>query len=118
MLMIEDGIITLTRGDTAALEVALITQDGTAYTMQEGDTLTITVRERADPESEVLMAVTSQDNTLVLPHQQTKAMPVGSLSYDIQLNTASGDVFTVLGARGIGKSLRNFVVLPEVTMDG
>ena len=42
MLMIRNGKIMLTRGDSAYITVTLKAQDGAAYTMQAGDKLTLT----------------------------------------------------------------------------
>jgi hypothetical protein len=44
MLYIENGVIALTRGDDAALEVAIHTAAGEDYQMADDDTLTLTVR--------------------------------------------------------------------------
>ena len=89
MLMIRNGKIMLTRGDSAYITVTLKSQEGSAYTMQAGDKLT--------PE-------------------QTEKLASGSYSYDIQLTTVAGDVFTVAGATSINSNLANFIVLPEVTV--
>ena len=115
MLTIKDGVISITRGDTAYLDVTLTTAGGTAYTMQEGDTLTLTVRERAEVACEVLLQSTSTNSTIILTSEQTAALPVGNLSYDIQLTTFAGEIYTVVGATSTKTNLKNFVVWPEVT---
>ena len=48
MLNVENGVITMTRGDSAYLNFRLTTQDGEAYQLQEGDLLRLTVRAQAD----------------------------------------------------------------------
>ena len=116
MLLIEGNIITLTRGDSAYIHVELITEDCSAYQMQEGDRLRLTVRERADDSHIILMETESSTDTILLAPAVTGAVAPGKYSCDIQLETAAGDVYTVLGAESVRTNLKNFVVLPEVTV--
>ena len=116
MLMIKNGNIMLTRGDSAYITVTLKAQDGAAYTMQAGDKLTLTVRKQAIDTSSVLLQSVSDTDTIKLAPEQTKTLASGSYSYDIQLTTVAGDVFTVAGATSTNNNLSNFVVLPEVTV--
>ena len=46
MFEARNGQIKITRGDSAALKVALRMVNGDAYEMQSGDALTLTVRRR------------------------------------------------------------------------
>lgn len=116
MLMIKNGKIMLTRGDSAYITVTLKALDGAAYTMQAGDKLTLTVRKQAIDASSVLLQSVSDTDTIKLAPEQTKTLASGSYSYDIQLTTIAGDVFTVVGATSINSNLSNFIVLPEVTV--
>lgn len=116
MLMIKNGKIMLTRGDSAYITVTLKALDGAAYTMQAGDKLTLTVRKQAIDASSVLLQSVSDSNTIKLAPEQTEKLASGSYSYDIQLTTVAGDVFTVAGATSINSNLANFIVLPEVTV--
>ena len=116
MLMIRNGKIMLTRGDSAYITVTLKSQEGSAYTMQAGDKLTLTVRKQAVDTSSVLLQSVCDSNTIKLTPEQTEKLSSGSYSYDIQLTTVAGDVFTVAGATSINSNLANFIVLPEVTV--
>lgn len=116
MLMIKNGKIMLTRGDSAYITVTLKALDGAAYTMQAGDKLTLTVRKQAIDASSVLLQSVSDTDTIKLAPEQTKTLASGSYSYDIQLTTIAGDVFTVVGATSINSNLSNFIVLPDVTV--
>ena len=116
MLMIKNGRIMLTRGDSAYITVTLKAQDGAAYTMQAGDKLALTVRKLAIDTSVVLLQSVSDTDTIKLAPEQTEKLVPGSYSYDIQLTTVAGDVFTVAGATSTNNNLSNFVVLPEVTV--
>ena len=116
MINITNGIITITKGDSAYLDFILTAADGIAYDMQEGDTLRMTVRVKADASSPVLLEATSDTSTIVLTPEMTTTLDPGKYSYDVQLQTAAGDVFTIIGAQSINTLLRNFVVCPEVTV--
>ena len=116
MLTIKNGKIALTRGDSAYITVTLKAQDGARYTMQAGDKLALTVRKLAVDTSVVLLQSVSDTDTIKLTPEQTEKLVPGSYSYDIQLTTVAGDVFTVAGATSTNNNLSNFVVLPEVTV--
>lgn len=115
MLVIKNGKILLTKGDSAYIDVDLTTSTGETYEMQDGDTLTLTVRQMADDTSAVLLQAESDNTQLHLTPEQTKQLSPGKYSYDIQLSTASSDVYTVVGAADTDSSLNNFMILPEVT---
>lgn len=105
MLMIRNGKIMLTRGDSAYITVTLKAQDGAAYTMQAGDKLTLTVRKQAVDTSSVLLQSVSDSNTIKLAPEQTEKLASGSYSYDIQLTTVAGDVFTVAGLQQVSTAI-------------
>lgn len=111
MFEIKDKVIKMTRGDSASLKVDLKKSDGSEYVMQEGDTLTMTVRKVIG--SSVLMQIVSETNTIYISPFDSKKLLVGSCVYDIELKTASGDVFTVVG---LGENItKNMIVCAEVT---
>ena len=111
MFEVKNGIIKITRGDSASLKVDLKKSDGSEYVMQSGDTLTMTVRKIIG--ASVLMQVVSTTNTIYISPADSKKLAVGSCVYDIELKTASGDVFTVVG---LGENVtKNMIVCAEVT---
>lgn len=116
MLKVENDVITLTRGDSAYLNFRLTTQDGEEYPLQEGDLLRLTVRVQADSAYHVLLEAESSIATIVLTPEQTGQLEPGKYSYDVQLQTAAGDVFTIVGAQSTSARLKNFVICPEVTV--
>lgn len=113
MLKITDTQIKLTKGDTAYLTVPLThTVNGTkqAYTMQPTDTLTLTVSKSVnDDTTRQFQKVLTGTNQFKIEPSDTRSVPLGKYHYDIQLDTASGDVFTV-----IENSI--FVLTDEVTI--
>lgn len=124
MFYVEDQVIYLTRGDTATLAVTLATENGEEYTVGADDILTLTVRKEPKAESTVIFrrSVTGKQEIDILP-EDTRDAEIGQYSADAQITTATGDVFTVFprlegSARYKTKNYKNFVIMPEVTIDG
>ena len=122
MLYIENGVIAVTRGDDATLEVTVHTSAGEDYPMSADDTLTLTVRALPSDSQPVLLSLTSAPGSsrLVLRGADTADIAPGKYSCDIQLNRAGGGRYTVFPTPG-PEALRfcnweNFVLLPEVTV--
>lgn len=122
MFLIEDGVIYLTRGDYAEIEIAITDGDGTPYTMAEGDTLTFSVRETPSDDSSLQFAVTSLTNRIIINHADTAGMEPGNYSADAQLTDAAGRRRTVwahvpdqANKRGRTSNWKNFILMPEVT---
>lgn len=120
---IESDVIYLTKGDDAVLEVSSITTDGgAAYTLQDGDVLTLTVRALPSTDSPALIQIDALpgSNRIVFRHEDTAELDVGRYSADVQLTTADGKRYTVWptitgSSRYVVKNLNNFVIMPEVT---
>lgn len=114
----ETGAIYLTRGDDAALDVTLKDVSGSTYIMQEGDTLTLTVR-RTPADVDVVLEVTSGSTRLLISHGDTATAQVGAYSADIQL-LSGGQRLTIWPAldgrsRSTEANFKNFIIMPEVT---
>lgn len=115
--------IAMYRGDSETLRVPL-TLDGEEYAMQDGDTLTMTVRETPAAESPVLIQITGApgSNRIPIAHEDTAELEPGWYSADIQLLTAEGlrktvwPDFAVPTGRISQKNMSNFAIMPEVTM--
>lgn len=122
MFKIEDGVIYITRGDNAALDITAYIDDGeTPYELQEGDSYTFTVRKISSRSSDVVFSVTSVNERIVIAHEDTENAEVGKYSADIQLNTSSGDRYTIWPSFDVTKpskeyNYKNFCIMPEVTM--
>lgn len=120
MLFVEENVIYITKGDDAGLDVTITDENGEAYAMQDGDTLTLTVRQLPEATSPKIFAVTSASSRIVLSAQDTAGAEVGQYSADIQLNS-SGRVRTVWPMldgreRRTVRNFKNFVIMPEVTI--
>ena len=125
MFRIVDGRPELTRGDYAELEVVIKDDEGNVYEMQEGDYLTFSMREFPEEESELLVQIHSITNIIVFNPSDTKNVEPGLYSADVELTTADGKKRTVwrhipeeVKKRGQVRNWENFILMPEVTIDG
>ena len=100
--------ITLTRGDSAEIAVSLTDNLDIPYEMQEGDTLTLSVKRQIGDE-EYLLQKTIDTDTFKLEPDDTNSLLFGRYIYDIELTTNSGKVHTVI-------PLSTFVIAEEVTV--
>lgn len=110
MLYLEsDGTIKLTRGDTARLTVDIDNDiDSNEYIIQEEDTLTLTIKKNISDTVPVLQKINKGSNVFHITPSDTSQLDFGSYKYDIELTTADGDVYTVIGPA-------TFILLKEVT---
>lgn len=124
MLYIDGDVISITKGDDAVLEITIDTSEGTAFVMEDTDTLTLTVRERPCEGYPVLLTATTApgSNRIILTGDATAQVCPGRYSYDVQLNRADGSRFTILPddlepeLRGRPMNWMNFIIMGEVTI--
>lgn len=101
MLYVNGNNIYLTRGDTAYLEVPIKNKTtGIMYEVADGDVLTLTVR--------VGVKKNSTDNNFLFQKKigggdafcinaaDTANLAYGEYHYDVELETESGDTYTVI----------------------
>lgn len=93
MFDIKYQTISLTRGDSAQLTVELAKADGTPYELQPGDVLTLTAKRDAN-DSEAVLQLTAVDGVFTFTPETTAGIPFGTYRYDVQLETAAGEVYT------------------------
>lgn len=123
MLYIDNNAVYITQNDDATLEINMELEDGTQYSMTESETLTLSVRELPDESHEVLICINSLpgSNRIVIQGADTKDVPPGQYSMDIQLNRENNTRYTVIPnnisitERHRIKNWKNFVVMPQVT---
>jgi hypothetical protein len=108
MLYIKGNTISLTRGDTAYLTVPITSALGEEYTLSAKDTLTLSVKKNTSDTEYLFQKVLTGTNVFHIEPQDTASIPFGMYKYDIQLNTANGDVYTII-------DVSTFVILEEVT---
>ncbi len=88
--------ITLTRGDTAEIEVSLVDDDGTVYEMQPGDFLTFSMKKDLNDKTYALKKYTDGTNIFKFVPSDTASLSFGKYKYDVQLTTSEGAVYTVI----------------------
>ena len=109
MLYIDDKIIKLTRGDTARLTVPIINlANNGEYTMESGDILYFTVKKTAKDTDFLFQKSVTGSNSIHIRPEDTAALSFGKYKYDVQLTTATGDVYTVIEPS-------TFEVMEEIT---
>lgn len=107
----ENNNITLTRGDSASIAVALKNPDGSDYTLQSGDVLLFTVKYNCITEDIIIQKDISSDGIININPEDTAALLYDVYFYDVQLTKANGAVNTVIPPR-------DFIVSKEVTFGG
>ena len=97
MLEINGTTIKLTRGDSAELTVQPLNADGTDYEPQEGDTCRFRLTRKWD-DATALVERTVPTSTWLLKivPEDTSSLGFKVYKYDVQLTTATGDVYTYI----------------------
>ena len=109
MLYIDDKTIKLTRGDTARLTVPIINlANNGEYTMESGDILYFTVKKTAKDSDFLFQKSVTGSNSIHIKPEDTANLSFGKYKYDVQLTTATGDVYTVIEPSA-------FEVMEEIT---
>lgn len=126
----DTGVFQMTRGDYAPIRCGPYVRDPetderTPYVMQPLDTITLTVRETADTSYPILLQITSQPGSdrLVILSQDTKDIPPGKYSADLQLNIDGGPQAITFWPeppekkrnQGAVYNFENFIINAEVT---
>lgn len=91
--------ITLTRGDTAILKIAVTDKDGEAYVPGTGDVIRFAMKKNYNDENVLVRSeavIDGSDITITILPEQTKSLNYGSYKYDIQLTTGDGVVDTFI----------------------
>lgn len=106
--VLENGDIQLTRGDTAHLSVNIVKDKGEAYEIQNGDTLTLSVKKTVKDDEALMSKTIKGSDTFHIEPKDTSDLKFGKYLYDVQLTTDDGDVYTVIPPS-------TFEILTEVT---
>jgi hypothetical protein len=110
MLYIEnDGVVRLTRGDTARISVSAINEvTNEPYIFESGDTLTLTVKKSTKDVAPLVQKIITGSNTFSIDPADTSSLSFGKYKYDVELKNSNGDVYTIIEPT-------IFEILPEVT---
>ena len=92
----EDNNITLTRGDTATLELS-VKDEGATYDFSN-DLVKLTVKRNTVTET-VIFQKTFTSGIVIIDHSDTASLTYNNLVYDVQLIKQGGGVYTVIPPR-------------------
>lgn len=114
MYQIEGTTIRLTRGDSLAIQLQLM-QGDEEYTPQEGDSIKFGLKSKLNAARTAFVentplvekAISTSDMMLRLDPEDTKSLPFGNYSYDVEVTLSDGKVDTVI-------SNAYFILKPEV----
>ena len=126
----DSGVFQMTKGDYAPIRCKPYVRDPetderTPYIMQPTDVITLTVRAVADTAYPIVLQVRSQPGSdrLVILSQDTKNVPPGKYSADLQLNIDGGPQAITFWPeppeskrrQGAVYNFENFIINAEVT---
>lgn len=95
MFKITGNNIEITRGDTAMIALNLTGADGNEYILKAGDIALFTVK-RNTREAKCLIQKKFNDGQIKIEPSDTENLSYGDYFYDVQLQLAAGDIFTVI----------------------
>ena len=96
MYKVNGTTITMTRGDTARINVKIL-MDGEEYTPEQGDVIRFAAKkDYADDETAILKIVPNDTMILTIEPADTKQLDFGYYKYDMQITFADGDVYTFI----------------------
>lgn len=91
--------IQATKGDTIIMPIVVFNNDNSIYQVQTGDVINFGLKASYE-DAECLIEKTIDNETLklVLEHDDTKELEVGTYVYDIQITKANGEVNTFISS--------------------
>lgn len=105
----DNGRISLTRGDSARLNVSIINDvTKTEYTISENDVLKLTLKKSIKDSVPALQKEIRGSSMFYIRPDDTSRLDFGKYKYDVEITTSTGDVYTVIGPS-------EFEILQEVT---
>ena len=106
--------LTITRGDTGAIRVAVSDAEGEPVPLEDGDMIELTVRERLGASGKLLYKKVTEfvggEALITIYPEDTSNLEFRIYVYDVQLTRANGQVKTIVKPS-------KFVVGNEVTYD-
>lgn len=97
LIVRDDKVIELTRGDTARLTIALNDDvTGEAYEVQPTDILRFSVKKTTSDDYLSFQKVIEGSNTFHIEPSDTKTLAFGTYVYDVELENDLGDIYTVI----------------------
>ena len=95
MLIIKNNRIYITRGDTATLQLGLETINNSKASIEDGDTIVMTVKKLASDTEPLIQLTADESGQFAIGPEDTKQLNAGVYMYDVQL-TRDGNIYTVI----------------------
>lgn len=90
---LDDYGIQATKGDTIIMPFVVFNNDKSIYQVQDGDIINFGMKQSyEDEECLIEKTINNTSLTLVLDHDDTKNLEVGSYYYDIQITRINGNI--------------------------
>lgn len=97
LIVNSNGTVQLTRGDSAEFIVTIINKDNDEeFEIREGDKLTFSVKRSVKTNEYALQKTVTGTNVIPIDPADTTSLEFSKYTYDVQLTTAEGKVFTVI----------------------
>ena len=97
MVIVNGTTISMVRGDTAKIEIAINDSEGHEYAPVEGDVIRFAAKKSYYDEEPIIYKLIPNDTLLLwIEPQDTKNLPFGKYIYDIEITFADGDVDTFI----------------------
>ena len=109
MLQITNDEVILTRGDSADIILNITDANGDAYTPAETDVIKFTMKKNCET-TDIILQKTLVNSIISIEPADTADLNYGTYYFDVQLETAGGDVYTVV-------SPHKFIIDKEVTFN-
>ena len=95
MISVDGTTITLTRGDTESLVVAVTDADGQPYELGEGEYIELCVKARPT-DADVLIRKTTTDGTIAFERADTWGLAVGKYAYNVRVENGTTSYHTII----------------------
>lgn len=88
--------IIITKGDSAAMFVSIVDNDGIEYEIKDSDEVRLTVKKPGG--NELFHKIADEDKQITFFPEDTSSLNTGLYIYDIQLTTEDGYIYTIIPA--------------------
>ena len=96
MFKVDKNKISLTRGDTAYLDLDIADANGIPYVSHAGDQVILSVKRNITDENYAFQKSVNPGEAITIKPEDTQTLDCGRYVYDIQLTTSLGEVFTII----------------------
>jgi hypothetical protein len=95
MVDVKNNDIRMTRGDTCVLDLAIVNEEGTPYTITDDDVILFTVK-RTTSNKDVILQKTVAGGKITINPKETASLDYGTYCYDVELRRSDGFVATII----------------------